>query len=704
MRQLSLLLLCLAAACAKPTPIIIYLTPPPTATSTATLTPIPPTATRTPIVTSTPDPLRFPTQALEETLATPVVFETLLPGTPQTITVANATQVQELARWGLGKINAYGYDPAGRWLAIGTTLGLYLHEATTYATAITIPTATPVQALAFAPNGQMLLAALQDGSLVQWDTTTWLSYTLVAPLTPERVTYRQLLIAPNNRYAALTTGSTFSSFEFITVWDLVQQRKVLQQMGRGPVVFLESGEFVFRSTGNLYQAFNLENTDIQIWELPPEVGDNFALDTAGNVMAQTPAGAAYFVRGAAVAAYTLLFDVRFTPGPPLAATCAGSVVYNPTPIGLALDAPRNLLAVLLLDGTLQLYQADQTGAQLRAELPGFASLPVFAPGAPGGAPDTFLARDKTTQQLGVWRTADGALLHRFSEYVAEFTALSFSPDGTLLAAASPQAGAWVWRVADGKRLWTLGQGVTSVAFKNNNFLATGDVNGTLSVWDMRAGTLQIAFQAHTARINQLLFKHDISLFSTGDDCVLRLWNWRGGTPLAELVLGNGGTAETLAFEPQNTLVVASQDYGGILKAWKIFGQSPLSFTPLDFTFPPNYRQPTFWAGGGFFLAHGAPGVQLGEISPDGLQMFPFRLGELNERQATHLRISPALELIAGASNRDFQVLLWSLREGQGLVTLPGHTEALTDLIFEPNNTLIATASTDGTVRLWGVRP
>lgn len=698
MRRLCLLLFCLAAACAKPTPVIIQLTPPPTLTVTSPPTVVVSTATIPATVFVPLEPLQFPTANPVRVATTPAAPGTPIPEHLSVITVSSAKQVRELARWGLGKINAYGYDPAGRWLAIGTTLGLYLYDAVSYTPVITLPTSAPVQALAFTPNSQHVLVALQNGSVVEWDTTTWATQTLWVSEVPEQLTVNAMAIAPFNRYLALAHSSNVNRFDLITVWDLALNRKIVQQAGQGPIVFLDHKTLMFAIAPQTFTRLDLESGTSRAWGLPPDTWENMALDAAGNLVAQTPAGLAYTVHGGGQPAYSWPLDVRFTPGPPLATTCVGSVAYHPTPLGLAFDTPHNRLAVLLLDGTLQLYAMDQAGAELSAEFPGFASPPVFAPDG-----NTFLALAKANGQLAVWRTTDGALVRQFSEYVAGFTAVSFSPDGALLAAAAPQAGAQVWRVADGQLLQTLGQDIVALSFMGvENFLATGDISGTISVWQADTGVRLNTFQAHTARINQLVFAGTGDyLFSTGADCTLRAWLWWAPerTPVAELVLGNAGTA--VAFDTESMLVVANQGYAGPLQAWQ-FNSISNRFDDLNLTFPTNFHSPIFGQRPGFFLLQDVEDVALVRTAPEGLQIFPFSLAEMNERQVAHLQVAPTFRVLAGVSERDLQVLLWSLDEGQGLIALPGHTASITDLAFDPNNTLIATAATDGTVRLWGV--
>jgi WD40 repeat protein len=65
-------------------------------------------------------------------------------------------------------------------------------------------------------------------------------------------------------------------------------------------------------------------------------------------------------------------------------------------------------------------------------------------------------------------------------------------------------------------------------------------------------------------------------------------------------------------------------------------------------------------------------------------------------------ISPASDLLVNSFGSSIQ--LWDLDEQAQISSTVGHTDRVTALIFSPNGRTLATASSDGWVRLWQVRP
>ena len=70
-----------------------------------------------------------------------------------------------------------------------------------------------------------------------------------------------------------------------------------------------------------------------------------------------------------------------------------------------------------------------------------------------------------------------------------------------------------------------------------------------------------------------------------------------------------------------------------------------------------------------------------------------------------LAFSPdGILLAAGYSYVDNNIRIYAIDSGELLRTLEGHVHAVEYLSFAPNGQSLASASYDGSIRLWGLRP
>ena len=61
-------------------------------------------------------------------------------------------------------------------------------------------------------------------------------------------------------------------------------------------------------------------------------------------------------------------------------------------------------------------------------------------------------------------------------------------------------------------------------------------------------------------------------------------------------------------------------------------------------------------------------------------------------------------LATGGGYQNQLIRLWDTQSGELLHSLPGHIHAVEHLAFSPNGAYLASASYDGMVRIWGIRP
>jgi len=83
------------------------------------------------------------------------------------ISPENGAQIQQLARLGNGKANALSYSYDGKYLAVGTSIGVVLYDTHTWSKTL-VELENSVIALEFSPTGDFLGIGLNDGTIELW--------------------------------------------------------------------------------------------------------------------------------------------------------------------------------------------------------------------------------------------------------------------------------------------------------------------------------------------------------------------------------------------------------------------------------------------------------------------------------------------------------------------------------------------------------
>jgi WD40 repeat protein len=78
-----------------------------------------------------------------------------------------------------------------------------------------------------------------------------------------------------------------------------------------------------------------------------------------------------------------------------------------------------------------------------------------------------------------------------------------------------------------------------------------------------------------------------------------------------------------------------------------------------------------------------------------------RVLEGHESQVKRVDFNPDGDLLASASN-DGTLRLWRVSDGTMLRLINAHASYVSDVDFSPEGTFLVSGALDGTVRLWGV--
>lgn len=339
-------------------------------------------------------------------------------------------------------------------------------------------------------------------------------------------------------------------------------------------------------------------------------------------------------------------------------------------------------------------------------------------------------------------------IHTLSGPPAQFNAVAFSPDGTLVAAASGDGSIRVWNTMTGNPYGRPLFGpeghtgkVLAVAFSpDGKLLASGGADKKIRLWDLPLMSLHSApITSGVGQVRALAFTTfmgEPELVAMGDDAKVELWNPVVARMLKHLDTSPPGSLTSLAAWPERRAFVVG---GGTnerdaytqvateqLYLWE---SASLDFRRIEIIrtehrvhnrsrtlggWPPDIAKGVHADANG--VHPDATGLCAIALSPDGETVATgsrsgeMRVWKLSEPLETATVLSGHREPVTGlAWNPDGSLLasagaalrIWEPTTRVSRIIVD-HTAALTGVQFSPDGTLIATSSRDNTVRIWGI--
>jgi WD40 repeat protein len=331
-------------------------------------------------------------------------------------------------------------------------------------------------------------------------------------------------------------------------------------------------------------------------------------------------------------------------------------------------------------------------------------LGVHTAGVEGVAfsPDgTWVASASRDFSVRLWDVARRAEIAVFEVPETPLLGVAISPDGQRVAAGSAGTGVYLWEIASGQQTLLEGHvgNVDRLAFSaDGSRLATAGADASIRLWNVASGATEVSLMGHQDWIRGLAFSPDGERLYTGSwDNSLRVWDVRRAAEIAQAT-GFTGRVQSLDFSPDGlTLASGDASISGLLQLGvsnvRLWDLQTLRQT-LTLTENDSLKHVFYGPKGDAVATAGRNGI-LRQWSTDGREA-GYGTGFL---EGFNKEWTLALFLL---DNRTVIQVADLLAAEQGKPLLYGHTQTIYGVAFDPLDLLVASASGDGTVRLWEI--
>ncbi len=292
-------------------------------------------------------------------------------------------------------------------------------------------------------------------------------------------------------------------------------------------------------------------------------------------------------------------------------------------------------------------------------------------------------------------------INRIQGHDKNITALRFSNDSTMLATASEDRTAKVWRVPDGRLIQRLQghvKGLTSVSFSpDGKMLATASKDGTAIIWSIPDGREIQILKGHKKSVTFVTFSPNGQLLATtSEDKTVKIWNSEG--QLIKTLPINRDKGEIVSFSPDNKMVATGGQYDTV-HLWNLGSK--------------NYNPRTIYDYGTISMNFSDDGKTISILNKDG-KIGVWYTREINNSIKSNnycnqytknvLNISHNNQYLIAKEDPDNSAYEYILKNAHCSPsgTSFQHNESVIHAIFSHNDQLLATLSKDRVVKLWDI--
>ncbi len=568
------------------------------------------------------------------------------------------------ARLGKGRISggdhAVDISSNGRFLAVTTDLGVWVHELASSLAMALLPTERAARSVSFTPDGKTLALGYGD-KIALWDVET---RRRIGTMDGKRLFLPIAVFSPDG-----TTLAAGSNDGTVHVWDMATQRSIAVLEGHTDNV----KSVAFSPDGTMLASGSADQT-IRLWDVNDrkeiatlqghnDVVKSIAFSPDSRVLASgswdRTARLWDLANKETIATLNVgrLVTVVFSPdGRTLTTGTWRTMVHWDVATRervASLDAHRSWISSLAYspDGTILVSGSSDGTVMLRyvgtgsaARFPGFMGFRTMGM-SPDGLKVAVGTEDGTILQWDLETRSAHSTLESIQS-IGPVRSLAYSPDGTILASSASSSGdetVILWDTATQDEIATLHPkrgAVSAISFSPDGYiLASGMGDGSVKMLDLGTREVIASLDGHAREITSVAISPDgNTLASASFDMTVRLWDVAARSEIATLT-GHANAVTSIAFSPDGS-ILASGAYDNKVKIWDVESRKEIA----------TLRQS----------------------------------GEVHS-----VAFSPEGTTLAAGLNRN--ITLWDLATRVETATLEGHSSSVSSLVFSPDGSTLIRA-------------
>ena len=603
------------------------------------------------------------------------------------------------ARFGNGRATQVEYTPDGLYLAVGSTIGVWLYDAKTYEPILLLSrNILPIRHLLFSSEGNILVSATTTGTISLWDMN--IDEYIGGKLDP--FPYTSIALSPNGR--TLVTGSVeniFSFYDLLTGEEIPvvgQKQEDTRHLSDRQDTHIYGLSF---SPNGTYLANGNQTADIDVWHTITGMHiltlkghkasvHSTAFSPDGRALASVSRDGSVRLWDIDSGEQTHIFEREGEIG-------MAPVVYSPD--GSLLVAAGLMGEIFVLDGYTAEHKKTLTEHTQRVNDITFSSdMRSFASSSFDGS-------------VRIWNVASGENIQTISNHIGQFACFAWSKDGKAIIAPDNNWRIYVWDAGMSELKKTYATTDLKKTFKNINMrhnandIAVSPIDTTfaiassqkiVSIWDVETGEQQRILKGATDFVLCVAYSPDGKMIAAGSrDKFVYLWDVETGELMRTL---EGHTAEVrnIAYSPDGKMIASGSRDAPVL-LWDaetgeqndILGSNSSVISALAFS--PD--------GKTLAISKLSNTIYLYDLETGAEKQIDF-VGHFKDYPFTINFSADGKWLAVGSTNGTVGVM--DVGSGEVLKLFEGHKTSVNGVAFSPDGKSLVSNCTSGAMYLWDV--